>query len=58
MQAVLQRVTHGSVSVNDEIVGSVGQGFVILVGVGHDDGESKERLSVAAAVQWEDVFVV
>ncbi len=41
MRAVLQRVTRGTVRVDDEIVGSVDQGFVILVGVGHDDGETE-----------------
>ena len=43
MRAVLQRVTRGSVRVDDEIVGSVDQGFVILVGVGHDDGENEAQ---------------
>jgi D-tyrosyl-tRNA(Tyr) deacylase len=43
MRAVLQRVTHGTVRVNEDIVGSVDQGFVILVGVGHGDGESEAQ---------------
>jgi D-tyrosyl-tRNA(Tyr) deacylase len=43
MRAVLQRVTRGSVRVNDEIVGAVDLGFVILVGVGHTDGEAEAR---------------
>jgi D-aminoacyl-tRNA deacylase len=37
MRVVLQRVKHGSVTVNDEIVGFVGIGFVALVGVTHGD---------------------
>lgn len=41
MRAVLQRVTRGSVSVNGEIVGAVDQGYVILVGVTHGDGEDE-----------------
>jgi D-tyrosyl-tRNA(Tyr) deacylase len=43
MRAVLQRVTHGSVQVDDEVVGAIEQGFVILVGVGHADGEHEAQ---------------
>ncbi len=39
MRAVLQRVSRGVVRVNGETVGEIGAGFVILVGVGHGDGE-------------------
>lgn len=39
MRAVLQRVVSASVSVDDEVVGSLdGPGLVVLVGVTHDDG--------------------
>jgi D-tyrosyl-tRNA(Tyr) deacylase len=41
MRILLQRVTHGSVSVEGEIIGKVGKGYVILVGVGHGDGEDQ-----------------
>ncbi len=37
MRVVLQRVKRGSVTVNDEIVGEIGVGFVALVGMTHDD---------------------
>lgn len=37
MRLLLQRVTHGHVSVEGQIVGSVDQGFVALVGITHDD---------------------
>lgn len=37
MKAVIQRVSKGTVTVDNEIVGSVGKGFVVLLGVGHDD---------------------
>ncbi len=37
MKAVIQRVTHGSVSVDDKIIGKIGHGFVILLGITHDD---------------------
>lgn len=37
MRLVLQRVTSGSVTVDGETVGEVGPGYVILVGITHDD---------------------
>ncbi|WAA11557.1 D-aminoacyl-tRNA deacylase [Fervidibacillus halotolerans] len=39
MKIVLQRTKSASVSVQDEIVGSIEKGFVLLVGVTHDDTE-------------------
>lgn len=38
MRAILQRVQQGHVMVNNQIVGQVGRGYVILLGVTHDDG--------------------
>ena len=37
MRAVVQRVTRASVTVNDEIVGEIGNGLVVLLGIAHDD---------------------
>jgi D-aminoacyl-tRNA deacylase len=37
MRAVIQRVSHASVTVDDAIVGAIGPGLVILLGVGADD---------------------
>jgi D-aminoacyl-tRNA deacylase len=37
VRAVVQRVTAASVTVDDEVVGEIGTGLVVLVGVGHDD---------------------
>jgi len=43
---VLQRVARASVSVDGERVASIGVGFLLLVGVGHDDGPAEaERLA-------------
>ena len=40
MRAVLTRVTGASVSVNGEVIGAIGKGFLILLGVHVDDTEA------------------
>lgn len=37
MRVVLQRVKEAKVEVNGEIVGSINKGYVLLVGITHDD---------------------
>ena len=37
MRAVLQRVRHASVAVDERTVGSIGRGIVVLLAVGRDD---------------------
>ena len=39
MRAVVQRVRSASVSVDDEVVGAIGEGLLVLLGVTHDDGD-------------------
>lgn len=39
MRAVIQRVTRASVTVDDEIVGEIGGGLVVLLGIARDDSE-------------------
>lgn len=39
MRALLQRVTHASVTVDEKVVGQIGQGLLVLLGVGQDDSE-------------------
>ncbi|MCM8535375.1 MAG: D-aminoacyl-tRNA deacylase [Lentisphaeraceae bacterium] len=39
MRALLQRVTYGSVKIEGELRGEIQNGFVILLGVKHDDTE-------------------
>ncbi len=39
MKLVVQRVAEASVSVEQEIVGSIGQGYLVLLGVGENDTE-------------------
>ena len=46
MKAVVQRVGHASVSVDGETVGSIGKGFLILLGVEQGDGDAQaEKLA-------------
>ncbi|MBS6517611.1 MAG: D-tyrosyl-tRNA(Tyr) deacylase [Clostridium sp.] len=40
MKIVLQRVTHASVTVDGEVIGSIGQGFLVLLGVCDTDTEA------------------
>lgn len=37
VRAVVQRVTSSSVSVESEVVGTIGRGFLVLIGVTSDD---------------------
>jgi D-aminoacyl-tRNA deacylase len=39
MRALIQRVKQGKVIVNDQPVAQIGRGLVVLLGVGHGDGE-------------------
>lgn len=43
MRAILQRVSKGSVSVDGKLVADIGLGYVVLLGVGHDDTQEKAR---------------
>lgn len=43
MKIVLQRVKRGSVVVENNIVGEIGKGFVLLVGVTHEDTEEDAK---------------
>ena len=38
MRAVIQRVSKARVSVDDEVVGSIDAGLLILLGINHEDG--------------------
>ncbi|ELY2661341.1 D-tyrosyl-tRNA(Tyr) deacylase [Cronobacter sakazakii] len=41
MIALIQRVTHASVRVGDEVTGEIGPGLLVLLGVEKDDDEQK-----------------
>lgn len=39
MKAVIQRVKNASVAVDNNIVGAINEGYLILLGAGHNDSE-------------------
>ena len=39
MKIIIQRVSQASVTIEEKIVGQIGQGLLLLVGVGPDDGQ-------------------
>lgn len=47
MRAVVQRVSSARVEVEQQVVGSIGVGFVVLLGVTHDDTEDAARALAA-----------
>lgn len=46
MKVVLQRVSRASVSVDDEIVGAIAAGFLLLVGVAEGDSDADVEVLV------------
>ena len=40
MRAVIQRVTRAKVTVDDKVIGEIGNGLVVLLGVARDDSEA------------------
>ncbi len=41
MRALLQRVSKASVTVDGQVVSEIGKGLLILLGIGHGDGEEQ-----------------
>ncbi|HNY05784.1 MAG TPA: D-aminoacyl-tRNA deacylase [Candidatus Egerieousia sp.] len=39
MRVVIQRVTRAKVTIDGNVKGDIGKGFMILVGIGEDDGD-------------------
>ena len=37
MRTVIQRVTSASVSIDGSVHSTIGEGFLVLLGIGHDD---------------------
>ena len=50
MRAILTRVKYASVTIDGEIVGKIGPGFLILLGVGPNDTEQECRLLAEKAL--------
>lgn len=55
MRIVIQRVTQATVSIDGQVVGQIGKGFVLLVGITHTDTE-KEAEYVAKKVAQMRIF--
>lgn len=51
MRAVIQRVTHASVNVGNETVGSIGKGMLLLLGVGEGDTEDDLKYIAKKSVE-------
>ena len=47
MRALLQRVSRASVTVDDKVISQIGRGLVVLLGIGHGDGQ--EQVTFLAA---------
>jgi D-tyrosyl-tRNA(Tyr) deacylase len=43
MRALIQRVSHASVTVEGNVVGEIGQGLLVLLGVGREDSEAQVK---------------
>ncbi len=41
MRLLIQRVSHASVTVNQQTISKIGKGLLILLGIGHGDGEAQ-----------------
>lgn len=51
MRALIQRVTHASVRVEDRISGAIDRGLLILLGIGQRDSEAEVKTLVDKIVQ-------
>ena len=51
MKVVLQRVAHASVTVDEKVIGKIQRGFLLLVGVTHDDAMEDMKYLVRKIVQ-------
>ena len=51
MKVVLQRVAHASVTVDEKVIGKIQRGFLLLVGVTHDDAMEDMEYLIRKIVQ-------
>jgi len=43
MRLVIQRVTSASVTVEEDVIGEIGKGFLVFIGIGKEDNEETVR---------------
>lgn len=43
MRLLIQRVSKASVTVNGQVISKIGKGLLILLGIGHNDGEEQAQ---------------
>ena len=46
MKFVIQRVSRASVSVDGAVIGKINKGFLVLIGIGAEDGKKEADLLV------------
>ena len=51
MRALLQRVSQASVTVDGQVVGQIGQGLMVLLGIGQGDSEKQVKMLADKIVQ-------
>ena len=51
MKLVIQRVTNASVTVENEVVGKIGKGFLVLLGVGPEDTKNEADFLVQKLIK-------
>lgn len=55
MRILIQRVSQASVTVDGQVISKIGKGLLILLGIGHQDGEA-EAISMSEKVAHLRVF--
>lgn len=43
MRVLIQRVSHASVTIEGQTISAIGKGLLILLGIGHGDGEEQAK---------------
>ena len=51
MKFVIQRVSRANVSVDGAVIGKINKGFLVLIGIGAEDGKKRSRSSGAENVR-------